>query len=232
MSDREPPADQIIREPGNYATYQAKASENNIYEWATGEVYQMPPPTTEHQNIVTFFCTLLKLYADYFSLGKVLTAPFEVKLWPDGPARQPDGIFIANGQMSQLGSQRFNGAPAILLEVLSPGSVRHDRVQKFAEYEKAGVLEYWMIDSRAYRDHHTIDCFFLNDDQELEDQPLTEDHLLYSKVLNGFWIDPDWLQTRINFSSQVAFAKMMLSKEDLAPEEKAYFKFLIDKQTK
>ena len=42
----------------------------------------------------------------------------------------------------------MEGGPSLVVEIVSPGSATIDRVDKFREYERAGVGEYWIIDPR------------------------------------------------------------------------------------
>ncbi len=84
---------------------------------------------------------MLGNYVDQLALGIVLNAPLEVKLWPGGPSREPDILFIGNEKMAQIGERRFEGAPDLVVEVVSPASITLDRITKFREYERAGVGE-------------------------------------------------------------------------------------------
>ncbi|MEM7799208.1 MAG: Uma2 family endonuclease, partial [Chloroflexota bacterium] len=127
---------QIKRVPGSYADYQRLASTSSITEWVEGELRFMPSPSIVHQLILKLFFNLLEAVVNHQRLGLVLFAPFEVKLWSDGPARQPDIFFLTNEQRQSLSEQRFNGPPALVVEIVSPGSVREDQVEKFKEYEK------------------------------------------------------------------------------------------------
>jgi Uma2 family endonuclease len=85
-------------------------------------------------------------------LGRVLWAPLDVKL-PAGIASpvQPDVIFFRteNEPLWELGF--FEGAPDLILEVLSPSTRSRDRKVKLLAYQDAGVPEYWMADPDARR---------------------------------------------------------------------------------
>ena len=71
----------------SYEEFLAWADEDVHAEWVNGEVIVHMPPKDRHQNIVTFLVALLRTFVDFFNLGQVRTAPFEMKLAPDGPAR-------------------------------------------------------------------------------------------------------------------------------------------------
>lgn len=71
-----------------------------------------------------------------------MIAPLEFKLWPSGPSREPDLFFVSTNNLCNLTEKRYEGGPDLIIELLSTGSHKIDRVDKFSEYEKAGVLEY------------------------------------------------------------------------------------------
>jgi len=77
-------------------------------------------------------------------LGVVRIAPLPVRLW-SGKSRGPDIFFIAREHLDRLGEQ-ISGVPDLVIEVLSPGTWQTDRTEKFFEYARAGVQEYWMAD--------------------------------------------------------------------------------------
>lgn len=94
----------------SYEEYLALPNEA-IVEWVDGEVIFHTPPTTFHQSIKGLVSWLIVVYAQQLKLGRVLIAPFEVKLWPGGPSREPDILFVSHDKLLQLSDQRFNGPP-------------------------------------------------------------------------------------------------------------------------
>lgn len=82
-------------------------------------------------------------------LGIVLGAPFEVLL-PRGITNpvQPDILYFRTGNGPESGDPSFAGVPDLIVEVLSPSTRRRDEGIKKSPYEDAGVLEYWLVDSR------------------------------------------------------------------------------------
>ena len=77
-------------------------------------------------------------------MGEVITAPLPVRLWP-GKIREPDILFVAKEHSNRI-DEKVYGVPDLVVEVVSPSTERTDRVEKFKEYEKAGVREYWIVD--------------------------------------------------------------------------------------
>lgn len=116
-------------------------------EWVDGDVVIPMPPDEPHQDIVLFLGALMRLLAEHDDVGRVLPAPFLVRLpEPLRRGREPDLLFVARVNMHHLQRLFLAGPPDIAVEVVSPESVTRDRRDKFAEYEAAGVVEYWLID--------------------------------------------------------------------------------------
>ncbi len=125
-----------------YEEFLAWADEDVHAEWEDGEVIIFMPPKTRHQDIATFLATLLRLFVDFFRLGEVLTALFEMKATPNSPAREPDILFVAREHQDRLTEDRLEGPADLIVEFISDDSVHRDRVRKFYEYQGAGVGEW------------------------------------------------------------------------------------------
>lgn len=175
----------------SYEEYLEWADEDTRAEWAEGEVIVYMPPKNEHQLIVEFIYRLLAGFVDALDRGLIRIAPFEVKLWPDGPAREPDVFFVATEHVDRLSSDRLAGPPDLVVEVISPGSVQLDRSKKFREYETAGVREYWIIDSRP--GYHRADFYRLDESDRFDLFATEADEVVQSTVLEDFWLRPAWL---------------------------------------
>ncbi|MBN1991199.1 MAG: Uma2 family endonuclease [Anaerolineae bacterium] len=202
----------------SYAEYLKFASDSNIMEWVEGEVIIYMPPLDRHQELVLFLSKLLHSFIQFFNLGTLRFAPFEVRLWPDGPSREPDIIFISHKNLSQLTSRKFEGGPDLVIEIISPGSVTEDRVHKFTEYERAGVREYWLIDPRPHQEQ--VEFFILREDNVYRPALLNNDGIYHATVLPNFWLNPTWLWQKKLPNSELILAEIMLSVENLPAEAK------------
>ena len=192
----EPPTETSVRRvPMSYEAYlrygEGTDNRNARTEWVDGEVIVYMPPKAEHQRILAFLERLLALFVGLKGLGEVNIAPFEVKLWQGGPSREPDIFFILSEQRANLSSERLDGAPALAIEIISPSSLYIDRDKKFREYERAGVREYWVVDSRP--NHQRADFYRLDETNRYELFATETDETLTSGVVEGFWLRPSWV---------------------------------------
>ncbi|MBI2767093.1 MAG: Uma2 family endonuclease [Chloroflexi bacterium] len=107
----------------------------------------------------------------------------------DRAGREPDIMFIATEHLDRKQSRFMEGAPDIIVEVISEDSVRRDRTIKLLEYQALGVPEYWLIDSRP--GEQSAEFYVLTDGRYLPVEPV--DGVFHSTVLAGFWLRTDWL---------------------------------------
>jgi Uma2 family endonuclease len=116
----------------------------------TAYVREPPSPTRAHQEIVGEIhrqaATALKGKS-----GRAYVAPFDVRLPKSTEADdqvdtvvQPDVFIVCD--LQKVDARGVRGAPDWLVEVLSPGTTRHDQVVKLPAYERAGVKEVWLVD--------------------------------------------------------------------------------------
>lgn len=161
-------------------------------EWVNGEVVVFMPPNTAHALLVAFLLRLLADYAEAFDLGQVIAAPFEMRLARS--AREPDLLFVARPHLDRLTPERLVGPADLVVELISDGSVRRDRLEKFGEYATAGVPEYWLLDPRPGR--HRADFHRLTDEGVYEPIRPDADGRYRSIALPGLWVLPEWLWQR------------------------------------
>ena len=189
-----PPAqpDEVRRWPATYEEYLAWPDESALVEWKNGEIIEYMPPSEQHQRIVRTLVLLVGSFTDLTDSGLLHVAPFEVKLWPGGPSREPDILFIGRNRLDQLTPQRFEGGPDLVIEIVSTSSARADRAEKFIEYEQAGVREYWLIDPRQGKEQ--ADFYQLDATGRFVSVPLDAAGLYHSAVLPGLTLDPAMLR--------------------------------------
>ena len=158
---------------------------NRIIELSEGRLIITQAPTTEHQEISSRLHLLIGNFVLSNNLGKVCYSPLDVRLWP-GTIRQPDIVFMSNEHKDRI-TERYWGVPDLVMEILSESTEKQDRTEKFYEYGKAGVLEYWIVDPSA----QTIEVFVLDQGAYKLLGKWGTDEVAYSKVLAGFQVAVD-----------------------------------------
>ncbi|NOX61754.1 MAG: Uma2 family endonuclease [Chloroflexi bacterium] len=189
----------------SYEAYRAWVGETAMAEWVDGEVIVFMPLKRIHQELVGFLYALLRAFVDYHHAGKVLMAPFEMRL--SHSAREPDILFVAQEHLSRLAETRLEGPADLVVEVISDDSERRDRVDKFNEYMEAGVREYWVIDPRSGRKQ--ADFWVMDEQGRYLAARVDEAGAYHSSVLNGFWLRVDWLWQDPHPNVQLLFAEMV-----------------------
>jgi Uma2 family endonuclease len=179
-----------------------------------------------HQEIVALFISILRQFVKKLNLGRVILAPFEVKLWPDGPSREPDALFISRERLPSLTSKRFEGAPDLVIEVISPTSVTIDRVDKYLEYERAGVREYWIIDPRPRQEQ--ADFFVRGESGRFVSAPVDEDGVYASTIIPGFRLRLDWLRRPEETDAERALAWMLADAPGVPDELRALYRQMLE----
>ena len=130
-----------------YADY-LKTSDDERYELLNGELVMPPAPLTGHQMISMALASRLYLYVDEKGLGTVVAAPTDVVL-SDTDVVQPDVLFVSSQRSHILTRENIQGAPDLVVEILSPATAERDRTVKLDLYAQHGVIEYWIVDPDA-----------------------------------------------------------------------------------
>ena len=151
------------------------------YELLHGEVHVTPAPATRHQFSVQNLAVSLGTHVVKNNQGEVLTAPLDVRLGED-TALQPDLIFVSNARAGIIQENWIEGAPDLVVEVLSPSTAAYDRATKLPIYAEAGVPEVWLLDSEA----KTVEVLKLQGKKYFVDATLTGDQVLTSNLFPGW----------------------------------------------
>jgi Uma2 family endonuclease len=126
---------------------------NTPVELIEGAVIVSPSAVPRHQEVVGNIYAFLRGVA--VSGARVFVAPLDVQL-DDENSVQPDVFWIAPRNTTIVAEKRIEGVPHLMVEVVSPGSVRMDRVVKFRLYERFGVREYWLADPEGVLEVFTL----------------------------------------------------------------------------
>lgn len=144
MADDRKRKGQLIKEhPVTYDIYAKLPDDGTRYEVLEGCLEAMSPsPTANHQSVGgQLFLSLQRCKSDYL----VFVAPLDVILSPTN-VLQPDVLLIHRSRSEIVTKRGVEGAPDLVVEILSPSSRAKDKVRKMKIYAKHGVPEYWVID--------------------------------------------------------------------------------------
>ena len=123
----------------------AKLPEGAPYQLINGELIMTPAPTPYHQKISSKLGYFLRDFVFKKDLGEVFDAPIDV-YFEETETYQPDIIFISKERLNIIKETKIEGAPDLIIEILSPATAYYDLRKKFKIYEKHGVKEYWIVD--------------------------------------------------------------------------------------
>jgi Uma2 family endonuclease len=110
-----------------------------------GELLVTPSPQTPHQRAVGRLFIRLGFFVESHKSGEVFVGPFDV-VFSEFDVVEPDILYISRAHAGILTNKNVQGAPDLVVEVLSENTSRVDRSVKLKLYGKFGVQEYWIID--------------------------------------------------------------------------------------
>ena len=160
-------------------------SDDERWELLRGELTMAPSPEFDHQKIAGRLFSYIDSFVDENDLGDVVIAPFDVVLSHTN-VLQPDVLFVSREQNSIITAKNIQGAPALVIEVLSPSSLTRDRELKRAVYAEHGVGEYWIVDPDA----RTISVLSLDGKEFRDVGRYSASDTLSSPTLPGLALDP------------------------------------------
>ena len=140
-NDTRPPAAPKL----TYNDFLSFPDDGQRHELIDAEHFVTPSSATVHQRLVGALHLALGNVLKATRLGEVFVAPFDVVL-SDHDVVEPDLLVVLADQAGILTDQNVRGAPAIVVEIVSPGTRRRDETLKRRLYERAGVREYWIVD--------------------------------------------------------------------------------------
>ena len=175
-----------------YADYLTWQFQERV-ELIKGRIFRMSPaPSKRHQHISWGLTVEIGSFLKHTHC-LAFTAPFDVRLpLPSKPQQQnkidtvvqPDIVIVCDE--SKLDEQGCNGAPDLVIEILSPGNSKREMRDKFMLYEQAGVREYWLVDPL----NNSVTIYSLNDEGVyVGSRPYTDEDVLTSSILQGFELD-------------------------------------------
>jgi Uma2 family endonuclease len=160
----------------------------NHYELLDGEIVVSPPAGWPHGRVGSRLQVLLGGFVEQKQLGLVFDSSQGFVL-TSGDTVEPDHAFVSNERWAAapepVEGKFLRIVPDLLVEVLSPGNATRDRKQKKRIYEKNGVREYWIVDSKK----RVVSVFRAIDGAYVEAEAFVEGMTFESGVITGLSVD-------------------------------------------
>jgi Uma2 family endonuclease len=156
-------------------------------EFVDGKVIIVAPESSKSERLRWFIGKVLSTFVEHHGLGEVFGPNFRIRV-RQGLWRVPDLLFVARERAHLIKETYLDGAPDLVMEIVSPDSVARDWREKYLDYEQAGVREYWVIDPQSRR----VDVYHLGESGRYEALPLKEG-IYHSTVVIGFFLRPEQL---------------------------------------
>ena len=152
------------------------------YELLDGDLLLTPAPNLKHQRLQFRLGMRLAEFIEERGLGELFFAPCDVVL-SDTDVVQPDLLFVSRERRGLLsGGDNVQGAPDLVVEILSPATADRDLGYKPALYAKHGVKEYWLVDPAA----ETVSILLPRGGELATAHTLGRNQMLRSPLLAGF----------------------------------------------
>jgi Uma2 family endonuclease len=155
------------------------------FQLINNDLIMSPSPLLIHQLILGEFYDSLKTFIKQSKdKGMVVLPPMDIRL-DDGNVYQPDLIYISQNRIAEIAKDRIEGAPDLVLEILSPSTAYYDLRQKKDTCEKYGIKEYIIIDPIV----QIAELYALKDSVYFLHQKAEKKDKLNSLILPGFTVD-------------------------------------------
>lgn len=128
-----------------YDDYLLFPDDGRRHELIEGDHYMTPSPSKKHQRISLNIAYRMKAHLEHYPLGELYAAPFDVVL-SNTDVVQPDLFFVSSAKASTVTDRNVQGAPDLVVEILSDTTRKTDEIVKRKLYERFGVQEYWIVD--------------------------------------------------------------------------------------
>jgi Uma2 family endonuclease len=153
------------------------------WQLVDGELHMAPAPNRYHQEISGNLEFILRRYLEEHPIGKLYDAPFDVYLG-DINVVQPDILFFSNDRLAHLTDAGAEGAPDLVVEVLSSRNAKLDRGPKKEIYARFGAEELWLVDP----DTAQVEVYRLQEDAQTPKATLKKTQTLATPLFPGLEI--------------------------------------------
>jgi len=169
-----------------YEDFCALIREDQKADLIDGVIYMASPENIDAGRLFLWLSTVMSTYAEEKQLGEVFGSRIACR-FDDRSAPEPDILFVRNEHADRLHRGGVEGAPDLVIEIVSPDSVERDYEAKRQQYQRFQVPEYWIIEEEK-------SVLLLRRNRRGRYQEIQPRRGVFrSEVLTGFWLDPSWL---------------------------------------
>ncbi len=159
--------------------------DTSVYELINGEIMRRASPNSPHQDLFRELFLTIGIHVKQNKLGKTYSAPYDVVL-DDESVPQPDIFFVSKEREFIINPKNgVEGAPDLIIEILSKGTAKYDKGAKKDLYERFQVKEYWIADPVR----RSIEVYGLVDGRYKLVSFAEEEGKITSEVLGGFELE-------------------------------------------
>jgi Uma2 family endonuclease len=160
--------------------------EDDDIELVDGMVVQRVAARDIHEDLQGWLSFVLRGYAEAKGLGIVRGSRTAVKI-TEHRGRLPDIVFVRKENAHIVQEDGIFGTPDLVVEIWSPGDRLSDMLAKEADYKSIGVLEIWFVDQQRRQ------VRVLRKGKEGYEEKVMKRGVLRSEVVEGFWVNVEWL---------------------------------------
>ena len=172
-----------------------KSTEDDYWEVIDGELIMHTPVAIIHQKFALFLLNILTYYIRSKGLCELYYNPAVVRLDEDN-LFEPDIFFVSQENLFRIKEQYLDGAPDLIIEILSPSTAEYDKGWKFKKYEAFHVKELWLLDPSEKQWE-----FYSNAGKRFQRIEIAGDEFK-SSIWEGFFLMMAWLD---NFDKEDPF---------------------------
>jgi Uma2 family endonuclease len=162
-----------------YDEYARLPDDGKRYEVIAGDVYMSPSPHPRHQRALSRLNAALETFTQEHAIGDLYPAPTDVLLSEDDYL-VPDMMFVRKERADIVTGRGIEGAPDLVIEVISPSSALRDRGLKRERYARFGVPLYWVVDVELRR----VEVYRLAENPDLPAE-IVSDTLVWQPIPGG-----------------------------------------------
>jgi Uma2 family endonuclease len=156
-----------------------------IYELIDGILMKRTSPSLQHQRVSRRLSEMLGAFLKANPIGEYFPAPTDVSL-DAHTGIVPDISFVSNERAFIIDNDDYiAGAPDLIIEIISPGNIKRDRVDKKNLYERFAVKEFWLIDPA----NRSVEVYLMEGDAYQLHALEEGEGKVVSTVINGFVLE-------------------------------------------